>query len=379
MNTKSNNPSNNNADAIDPILIRESISNEKFNLLLKSWANNNEYYDDQNVDFPEFFGGMYLNANKHLVIQVTSLNDEKRNYFSKIIDLQNVQFEEVNYSIYELKETHKSLTSLLDTNSNDNLISCFTASGLSFKKNSANLYLNTNDDFGAFSTRVKEFLTSKVNIPFNKVNIIISNEKESMLSCKPGTEFPAKRGTTNIASRSTGFWAKDNTGALGIITTPHKTIKAGDTFYIGSSVFGTAETPICSGTIDGVFIKRTNSAITPSRTLTGWGYSYEAGTFIGLGEGATAYGTGFSSYEADRVYSMKGSVQDTFYTSSAGITNTLKISFGSLNGDSGGVVVGLHGSEPKYYLVGIIHTGTSSYISCIKTVQLTMNLDKNVY
>ena len=40
---------------------KENIACGKYNLLLKKWAYDPNYIDDVNADFPEFYGGAYIN------------------------------------------------------------------------------------------------------------------------------------------------------------------------------------------------------------------------------------------------------------------------------------------------------------------------------
>ena len=76
----------------------ENSCNDKYNKLLEYWAYDPAIIDDTNANFPSFYGGIYINEQKSLVIQVTCLNDAVKAYFGNIIDLSNVVFEEVKYS-----------------------------------------------------------------------------------------------------------------------------------------------------------------------------------------------------------------------------------------------------------------------------------------
>ena len=88
---------------------KESIAIDKYNKLLLTWAYDPKHPSDTNADFPSFYGGSYLDANKELIIMVTILNEEIERYFSEIIDMTDVRLEIVNSSYSELLEVHRFL------------------------------------------------------------------------------------------------------------------------------------------------------------------------------------------------------------------------------------------------------------------------------
>lgn len=90
----------------------ENDATKKYNKLLATWAYNPMIIDDVNANFPEFYGGAYINKQKKLVLQVTSLDKSVILYFKNIIDLTNVIFEEVKYSYDELKQAHAQIATL---------------------------------------------------------------------------------------------------------------------------------------------------------------------------------------------------------------------------------------------------------------------------
>lgn len=75
----------------------ENDAVEKYNVLLSEWAYNKDKIDDVYADFPDYYGGAYINDKRQLVIQVTELSDVVKAELSDIISLDNVVFEEVNY------------------------------------------------------------------------------------------------------------------------------------------------------------------------------------------------------------------------------------------------------------------------------------------
>lgn len=117
---------------------KEADANEKYNILLNEWAYDKEYIDDVNANFPEYYGGAYID-NDDLVIQVTSLNDEIREYFAELIDLNGVIFEEVTYSFEELKVEQQKIEELMTS---DELPFKIVGVGISIKSNSITAYID---------------------------------------------------------------------------------------------------------------------------------------------------------------------------------------------------------------------------------------------
>ncbi|MCL2754706.1 MAG: hypothetical protein FWD35_03180, partial [Oscillospiraceae bacterium] len=83
-------------------LMADALALEKEALLYRRWAGGAAHFEAFEVDFPEFFGGSYVNEKKQFVIQVTTLNECVVEYFSEIIDTDGVVFEEVKYSMRTL-------------------------------------------------------------------------------------------------------------------------------------------------------------------------------------------------------------------------------------------------------------------------------------
>lgn len=268
---------------------KENEANDKYNKLLSFWACDSEYVNDSDADFPSFYSGAYIDGQKNLVIQVTILNDGITAYFSKIIDLSNVIFEEVKHSYDELKAAHAAIVEKLDPTSKDEVISSISGVGISFRNNAVNLYVVTSEA----NARSMNFLqkVKKEISPFDHIQVIATSGKDvPCASVEPGTEI--KNGTF---SRSVGFWAYDANNNLGLITAPHDSAAAGDTMKIGIRTFGTAGTPSYSGSVDAVFIERTNTYFTATRYVSGWGFNLTSNGHTTLAVGSTTYSKGITS------------------------------------------------------------------------------------
>ena len=123
-----------------PSYEKESIAGEKYNNLMREWAFDPDYISDTNADFPEFYGGAYINEDKLFVIQVTNSFEEAREYFSGMIDLTDVAFEKVKYSIYDLKEVQSAVVQEIESNA-DLFSNGYMGVGISSKHNEVTVYV----------------------------------------------------------------------------------------------------------------------------------------------------------------------------------------------------------------------------------------------
>lgn len=346
----------------------ENQANEKYNKLLQVWAYAPELIDDANANFPSFYGGAYINAEKKLVIQVTSLDESVIEYFENIIGLTNVIFDEVKYSYAELKQAHADIVNKMDATSTDPIIANIAGVGISYKDNAVALYLITSDS-DAKSSSIKNEVQEKVST-FDSIKIIAASAKDTPTAVvEPGTTI--KNGAY---SRSVGFWAEDEDGNLGIVTAPHSSISEGDTISIGTRTFGVAATPYFSGSVDAVFIEKTNTYFTATRYVSGWDFSLVSNAYTSLAVGSTTYSKGKSSG------CQTGEVIDTNYTTSYGISNCVVTSAPCASGDSGGIVAG-SGTSSSRYVAGIVtgKQGTTDYVIYVKAGNIISTLGISVY
>jgi len=349
----------------ESLIKKESVANEKYNILLREWAYDKDRIDDVYADFPEYYGGAYIDKEKNLVIQVTWLNDEIKAYFDNLIDLQGVIFEVVEYSYDNLKEEKDNIVDKMGKQKFASF--SLTGVGISFENNSVTVHVESNGVTRSVdSNQIKKEVSS-----FENIDVIWSEgQDEPTLDVRPGAQLTV----AGTYSGSVGFWARDSYGNLGIITTPHDVVKSGDTVKIGSSTFGTAQTPHYNAYVDAVFIKRTSSSMNPSRQVNGAIYQLKSGTYSILAVGSTVYMAGSVTSAGT------GSIQDVNYTSTYGLTNTVLTNVVAAKGDSGGIVAG-GGTSTSKYIVGIVagrkaSTGTMFYV---KAGTIVSHLNISIY
>lgn len=105
--------------AVMPLLLElvgrtERMSTEKYNLLLQTWSEDPDCPDDRYADFPDFYGGAYIDKDKSLVIQVTRLDGEVEEYFRSLIDMDNVRLNRVDCSLQELFDRQEAIDRHVD-------------------------------------------------------------------------------------------------------------------------------------------------------------------------------------------------------------------------------------------------------------------------
>lgn len=243
---------------------KEDVAVGKYNNLLAQWAYDEEFIDDVNADFPEFYGGMYLDDDKNLVIQVTTLTDEVVDYFGGIIDLTDVEFEEVSYSFEELKEVHDDLENNMYSGEGYSWAEDISAVGVSLVDNCVTLYLVYPEQESYLVMHEQENYIKDVEFDISNcynpdmVQVVTremydTTTGSSVYDVRLGTKM-----TSGGSSRSAGFWAYDSDGNKGIVTAGHNTSK-GDVYTIVNTTFGTAGSPYIKGGVDAVFVKCSSS------------------------------------------------------------------------------------------------------------------------
>lgn len=339
---------------------KENIAIQKYNMLLKTWAYDSNLISDTNAKFPIFYGGAYINEVKELVILVTDMRPEIEIYFSNIINLDNTKFEKVEYSYERLLEEQEKIQKKVFTTSTENVgwsinnvnLEYIQGVGLSLRENSVVVYLDTPKD--VLDTKIVTDSIEKSITDFEHVILKARGGFETISAMQSGEKIYNIRGNT-IHSRSAGFWARKNNGDIGIVTAPHDTLSRGETIYFeDDKVFGVAETPYFSGSLDAVFIKRTGSGISISNKPVGWSFLLTSNAYCTLPEGASVYTNGYASgIDIGSVEDVSFSMKVIGSSSTARLTDLVLTSVNSTAGDSGGLVAGA-GNTSSRYVAGII-------------------------
>lgn len=89
------------------------FSENKYNEIMYKWSKDGISTEFEDMNYPDFYGGMRLADDGGLEIAVVGLNDEIKKYFSDIIDLTDVSFVEVSHSYNELVMEKQRISGLM--------------------------------------------------------------------------------------------------------------------------------------------------------------------------------------------------------------------------------------------------------------------------
>lgn len=259
------------------------LSSDKYNHLLQVWSKDPNYPSDTDANFPDFYGGAYIDDNKELVILVTILDNETINYFKNLIDLEHVRFSLADHSFQELLHAQESINNYLASDGLDGTSSALiTGTGISIKENAVTVYAATenleelhNSLASVYTTRSGQpckiqFHTLKVDTDSAQHTVSEQNDELSPYNVsgilvQPGGPICIAISRNMILPTSVGFWAKNSSGELGIVTAAHGGIQSEQAAYAsktGSSAgeyFGYVSTAINEGEVDAAFVKRNTS------------------------------------------------------------------------------------------------------------------------
>ncbi len=174
---------------------KENLSVTKYNELLKSWSTDSMYYSDSDANYPDSYGGAYINDEKELVIQVTCLDENIKEYYGDIIDLSGVRFEEVGHSLFELRNIKADLLEDIEIGEGTGIAGV----GIDMQDNSVAIYtvVNSKD----ISVKDLAGITRKVARTTDKVKYIpVCGYDNTCAAVYPGTAI-----NTASTSRSIGF------------------------------------------------------------------------------------------------------------------------------------------------------------------------------
>ncbi len=323
---------------------KQADANRKYNILLDQWRD-----DDRNIVYPDYYGGGYLDDNKSFVMNITEPEEQVRTNFEGIISLDNITFKQVKYSYSTLLSKQKELTAKMKelgeicqaeiigvgvvSNGNGLLVQVKVQD---FEKRKEDLHRNIKNALGGFENIILESC---------------SGIEECSTTLYLGTKILNYNSLeASWSGRSIGLWCKvDN--KIGILTSPHNSIKEGDNIYISSnSVFGVATTPYYNNLIDAVFIERTNANYTYTNKVNGWDVQLVDDSYSTLPdslENTTVYAEGYTTGN------ISGTIKSIAYDTSKFTDNVLTTAQCNL-GDSGGVVFVDSNGNGRYLMAGLI-------------------------
>ena len=154
----------------------EQISLQKYNDLIKFWCGNTGLADEAAAEYPDFYGGAYLDEKRSLVLLVTSDEDAAAAYFSDLIDMENVSIKTVKYNYKTLLAEQARIASLIPTYEGE-AIKRITGVGIDVKGNAVALYIET--DFPGDTERLEREIAENIS-RFERITIIVKSMKDSV-------------------------------------------------------------------------------------------------------------------------------------------------------------------------------------------------------
>ena len=397
---------------MDELEERESIAINKYNKLLWTWAYNPKNPSDTNADFPNFYGGSYLDEKKELVIKVTILNEEIESYFSEIIDMTNVRFEKVTNSYKELLDVHKFIFEYIFLESeqiaDDKILMCISSVDIAQIENA--VFLDVYDDKMAENNitadelikHIKDIVASNMDKIYKDVNFIIrpgegvalfvGTDATKSTIIEPEEEIEEEYGSSRTLvtlnpgdyidtngpyALSVGFWVMDLDNYpyvdIGFITAGHgfhnNVASLAEVFFdgIGYVTIGSLVDSALGGKLDAAYIKCTSTDIVPSWFVPGHNFYLDPYYYLECDNINLPVGSGVIYKRGATTYNTSGTVQ-SLSKSGKTTSGVSYIDFVSTNcvgyyGDSGGIVAG-GGSWSTRYITGIVAFGdvSTSYI-----------------
>ena len=210
------------AEKIDPVDYREkeSAAYNIYMAMLTEWSEDKDNVSDLTADYPDYYGGSYINENHDFVIQVVGPVDDAIADLSRFIDTDGVIFEEVKYTYNRLQEEADRIAAEMQT-SGTKAAEAVSLVGIAGKENSMLIYIKNAKGKSSDNSDLLEGITD-----FENVIVVNTDEKEqeydsdSIVSdtAVSFTLYPGDRGTTENSYFSAGFWCTDILGRLGVVT-----------------------------------------------------------------------------------------------------------------------------------------------------------------
>lgn len=348
-------------DDYEQKMVKNELATKQAELLESKF----EVDTNDNIIYPDNYGGSYINENNELVVQIVdNLNNNKLNYatLKTNISLEDNTLNEV------VKYSYNDLISV-----NEKIVNYFLENGVTvsnFVANYIDVYSNRvvvelkNIDSESIDKFKREVYDSEV------IEFKVGERADTTASYKVGAGFYVnakytKGNTTHHTGRYCSFGARaKRNGVSGYITAGHCFGYMDYTTVDATIANGTYVTRSYSQTMDAAFVKL-NSGNTVTNNLsdvglqasmiktTGQNY-YTTGTAVGKDGSAGKYGTGLI-----KSLSFSGVDKDGYYHSGLTTTNITAI-----DGDSGGPVFIVNNltSSSGAPLIGITSVGNSNLL-----------------
>lgn len=298
------------------------------------------YTNSDEMIYPDYYGGSYINDVGQLVVLVTEDSQEA----SVLSDNANIIYESCTYSYNELLSVMNELNSYKFRRSNNAIASNFNEFGIYDSENRIIVKLDnlSDESIQEFKENVCDSDAIIFEQGYGPVNAEVNVNAGSAISYSDG-------------SASVGYRVKRN-DTVGFVTAGHAADSVGKSITYNGTTFASCVATQQGGSVDAAFCAITNSNYTPTNTLSGTSNTLST-TISEPGEGTTINKIGMTTgHTSGKVLCTNATAT---FTSGATLTNLTSADYNSAAGDSGGVVYSYISSSNTRLTLGI-HTGASN-------------------
>ncbi len=349
-------------------------ANIAFNRLLDSFNNKVSRSDNQEQEYPDYYGGAFINDQGILVVNIYQPERNiKATTLQSLAQDNSIITKPCDYSYNYLLGLIQKIRKYKASNPNAKLTKQFCMTVLKEVENRVYVYLSNCDTTTIQS--FKENISDSPAICFFKGK---KSEKQAANNINPGNGI-YYQDSNGTHTGSMGYRAKRN-NVIGIVTAGHvaraKGIKLYSSFNGTSKYFGESEYIVLSGAVDACFIKTYSgfegSNIIEDTNLYTVAITPAVNTVVNL-----------RSYVGHKWGPIKDLHVDVDYSDGDSFTGLMDIDYNgtTIDGESGGIVYAVDSSSKLKYTVGL-HEGispTTGYAHTTKAVEANKALSLTQY
>lgn len=318
-----------------------------------------------NSDYPDYYGGCYIDENANLVVYVTNDSVKTKSSLLNVND-PNIIIKSCDYSFNELHTIKKTISDLLHTDANNSIAENVVYVSLRDMDNRIAVGLLDNS-----ISEIDEFKRSIVNSP---AIIFEKTEKKitpyNITDGYPGSGLVSPFGTQTLGFRASRY------GKIGYVTTAHG-VQYNDNVSVNGYILGRCTERQYSGSVDAAFCEEDpNQYVTYSNRING--------TTLNLSSSIRNVTAGMMLYKSGNetgvtsgiVISTSTEATFTFGTTSVTLTDVIETRVDAYKGDSGAPAFYNSGWEGE--LVGIV-AGGAYYTYLVKATNIASALGCQIY
>ena len=340
----------------------------EYGAILDAYDLGNDNHILECIDFPDFFGGVYLNVDKELVVLVTETSADVIEELVRTTGNEGILYEEVKYSYEDLTSEMEKVNKymLQYQQSDDKLFNNINMVTLYDKENYIEVkFLNLDEESVAL---FKERVSASGIFRFVENKHVINNE---------GPAYVGGDIHDNSVWFSSGFKARWDSGSgykYGYMTCAHNR-SVGDSIYDSDEKLGTIRVRQESGNVDASFFEITEAAVTSTTTV------YYDDTYEQTGSSHVIPTTGLTVMKSGKGTGLTtGDVTSPKVTVTVGgivFTNIAQADYSSAPGDSGSFV-GIGPAYGKYITTGIHKGNDGTYAYYVAATYIRSELDIDI-